>query len=98
MLVQRAASSLHIVVDKLPDRYPLTSAHGRAQAGRAERQEIRQEKRLNQEQLAELPGFSQQYVNGLEQGRHNPTVVSLYELATALGVSHIDLVSVEPEE
>jgi len=53
---------------------------------------IRQEKGLTQEQLAELSGFSQQYISGLEQGRRNPTVVSLYELATALGVSHIELV------
>jgi transcriptional regulator with XRE-family HTH domain len=49
---------------------------------------VRQEKGLTQEQLAELSGFSQQYISGLEQGRRNPTVVSLYELATALGVSH----------
>jgi transcriptional regulator with XRE-family HTH domain len=52
---------------------------------------IRQEKGLTQEQLAELSGFSQQYISGLEQGRRNPTIVSLYELATALGVSHMEL-------
>jgi predicted transcriptional regulator len=51
---------------------------------------IRQEKDLTQEQLAELSGFSQQYISGLEQGRRNPTVVTLYELATALGVSHME--------
>ena len=59
---------------------------------------IRQEKGLTQEQLAELSGFSQQYISGLEQGRRNPTVVSLYELATALGVSHTELVSPDGEE
>jgi transcriptional regulator with XRE-family HTH domain len=53
---------------------------------------IRQEKGLTQEQLADLSGFSQQYISGLEQGRRNPTVVSHYELATALGVSHMELV------
>ncbi|MEQ8328372.1 MAG: helix-turn-helix transcriptional regulator, partial [Parvibaculum sp.] len=42
-------------------------------------------------QFAEISGFSQQYISGLEQGRRNPTVVTLYELATALGVSHLDL-------
>jgi transcriptional regulator with XRE-family HTH domain len=52
---------------------------------------IRQEKGLTQEQLAELSGFSQQYISGLEQGRRNPTIVSIYELATSLGVSHIEL-------
>ena len=53
---------------------------------------IRQQKGLTQEQLAEISGFSQQYISGLEQGRRNPTIVSLYELAMALGVSHMDLV------
>jgi transcriptional regulator with XRE-family HTH domain len=53
---------------------------------------VRQEKGLTQEQLADLSGFSQQYISGLEQGRRSPTVVSLYELATALDVSHMELV------
>ena len=53
---------------------------------------IRQEKALTQEQLAERSGFSQQYISGLEQGRRNPTVVTLFELSQALGVSHVDLV------
>ena len=59
---------------------------------------IRQEKGLTQEQLAELSGFSQQYLSGLEQGRRNPTIVSLYELATALGVSHMELVRSAEDE
>jgi transcriptional regulator with XRE-family HTH domain len=59
---------------------------------------IRQGKGLTQEQLAELSGFSQQYLSGLEQGRRNPTIVSLYELATALGVSHMELVRPTEDE
>ena len=59
---------------------------------------IRQEKGLTQEQLAELAGFSQQYISGLEQGRRNPTIVSIYELATALGVSHMELVRSPADE
>jgi transcriptional regulator with XRE-family HTH domain len=53
---------------------------------------IRKERGLTQEQLAERSGLSQQYISGLEQGRRNPTIVTLYELATALGVSHVTLV------
>jgi transcriptional regulator with XRE-family HTH domain len=53
---------------------------------------IRQKKGLTQEQFADISGFSQQYVSGLENGRRNPTVVTLYELAMALGVSHMELV------
>jgi transcriptional regulator with XRE-family HTH domain len=59
---------------------------------------IRQEKGLTQEQLAEISRFSQQYISGLEQGRRNPTIVSLYELATALGVSHMELVRPTEED
>jgi len=53
---------------------------------------IRREKGLTQEQLAEKSGLSQQYLSGLEQGRRNPTIVTIHELAVALGVSHVDLV------
>jgi transcriptional regulator with XRE-family HTH domain len=52
-------------------------------AGRNVRR-VRQEKGLTQEQLSEVFGFSQQYISGLEQGRRNPTVVTVYELATGL--------------
>ena len=57
---------------------------------------IRREKGLTQEQMEERSGFSQQYISGLEQGQRNPTVVSLYELAQALRVSPLDLLSGEP--
>jgi len=52
---------------------------------------IRERKGLTQEQLSEVSGFSQQYISGLERGGRNPTVVTLYELARALGVSHLEL-------
>ena len=52
---------------------------------------IRLKKGLTQEDFAETSGFSQQYLSGLERGRRNPTIITLYELATALGVSHMDL-------
>ena len=53
---------------------------------------IRLKKGLTQEKFAEISGFSQQYISSLEQGRRNPTVVTLYELAMALEVSHVELV------
>ena len=52
---------------------------------------IRKSKNLTQEQLAEMSGFSQQYVSGLEKGQRNPTVVTVYELSLALGVNYIEL-------
>ncbi|RTL77539.1 MAG: XRE family transcriptional regulator [Bradyrhizobiaceae bacterium] len=52
---------------------------------------VRLAKGLTQEELAELSGFSQQYISGLESGRRNPTVITLYELAVALRVNYLDL-------
>lgn len=46
-----------------------------------------------QEELAERSGFSQQYISGLEQGRRNPTIVTLYEFSVTLGVSHLQLLT-----
>jgi transcriptional regulator with XRE-family HTH domain len=57
---------------------------------------IRQEKGLTQEQLAERSGFSQQYLSGLERGRRNPTIVTVYEVAQALGVRPADLLDETP--
>ena len=52
---------------------------------------IRQARGLTQEQVAELSGFSQQYISGLERGHRNPTVVTLFKLAQALGVAPVEL-------
>jgi transcriptional regulator with XRE-family HTH domain len=53
---------------------------------------IRKGRGMTQEQLAERSGLSQQYISDLERGKRNPTVVTLWELAQALGVSHVELV------
>ena len=53
---------------------------------------IRKERGLTQEELAERSGLTQQYLSDLERGKRNPTIVTLYELAQALGVSHVELV------
>jgi transcriptional regulator with XRE-family HTH domain len=52
---------------------------------------IRGEKGLTQEQVEERSGFSQQYLSGLERGKRNPTVVSIYELSRALDVDYLEL-------
>ena len=54
-------------------------------------------KGLTQDQLAERSGFTQYYISSLELGHRNPTLVSLYELAQALEVSHVDLVIPDSE-
>ena len=52
---------------------------------------IRKSKEMTQEQLAEISGFSQQYISGLEKGQRNPTVVPIYELSVALDVDYLEL-------
>lgn len=53
---------------------------------------LRKEKGLTQEDVEARSGFSQQYLSGLERGQRNPTIITLYELSQALGVSHLDLI------
>jgi transcriptional regulator with XRE-family HTH domain len=54
---------------------------------------LRQAQGLTQEQFAELSGFSQQYISDLERGRRNPTIVSLFEIATALSATPVELLA-----
>jgi transcriptional regulator with XRE-family HTH domain len=53
---------------------------------------LRREKGLTQEQVEERSGFSQWYISSLETGRRNPTIISLRELAEAIGVRVADLI------
>lgn len=58
---------------------------------------LRAAKGFTQERFAEQSGFTQQYVSGLERGRRNPTVISLFLLAHALGVTPVELVMPDEE-
>ena len=52
---------------------------------------VRVKKDLTQEEFADRSGFSQQYISDLERGLRNPTVVTLFELAQALGTTPVQL-------
>jgi transcriptional regulator with XRE-family HTH domain len=54
-------------------------------------------KGLTQEELSARTGLTQHYISVLENGRRNPTILTLHELAQALGVSHVDLVQPDDE-
>jgi transcriptional regulator with XRE-family HTH domain len=58
---------------------------------------LRRAKGLTQEQVAERSGFSRQHLSGLEYRRPNPTIVSVYELASALEVSYLQCLQVPHE-
>ncbi len=53
---------------------------------------LRQAAGLTQEEVAVRAGVSQQYISGLERGRRNPTVISLFVLARSLGAEPVDLI------
>jgi transcriptional regulator with XRE-family HTH domain len=57
---------------------------------------LRREKGLTQEEVEARSGFSQQYLSGLENGKRNPTVITLFELAQTLGVECVDLIKQPP--
>lgn len=53
---------------------------------------------LTQELFAEKSGFSQQYLSSLENGKRNPSIITLYEIATALDVAPAELLRpIRPE-
>lgn len=48
--------------------------------------QLRKAAGLSQAELAERMGVDRAYVSGLEQGRRNTTIVTLWHIAKALGV------------
>jgi transcriptional regulator with XRE-family HTH domain len=58
---------------------------------------LRREKGLTQEDVEARSGYSQQYLSGLERGKRNPSVITIYEIAQALGVNHVELVTPDKE-
>lgn len=59
---------------------------------------LRLERSLSQEELSFRSGFGRAYLSGLETGKRNPTVVTLWELAVVLDVTPADLVTPVPTE
>ena len=53
--------------------------------------QLRDERGLTQERLAELAGLERTYISQAEQGRRNTTVITLQKLAAALGVDVTEL-------
>lgn len=58
---------------------------------------IRLERGLTQEAVSERTGFTQGYISELENGRRNPTVVTLFEIGQILGVAPESLVAADDE-
>lgn len=48
--------------------------------------EVRRQKGISQEKLAELAGLHRTYVSSVERGKRNISIVNIEKLAEALGV------------
>ena len=48
--------------------------------------------------LKHVQGLANSTLSDPERGRRNPTVITLYELAKALGVSHVELVKFDAKD
>lgn len=54
---------------------------------------------LTQEALANICGFSQQYLSELENGKRNPTAITIYEISQALRVGvHLLMIDHQDDE
>lgn len=58
---------------------------------------LRREQGLTQEDVVARSGYSQQYLSGLERGKRNLSIITLFEIAQALGVNHVELVMPDEE-
>lgn len=55
--------------------------------------ELRVGEKLTQEQVAERAGLAREYVSGAENGRRNPALTTIYQLADALEVDPGELIA-----
>lgn len=54
--------------------------------------DIRKEKGLSQETLAEKAGLDRTYISMLERGKRQPTLETLFKLSEALGISPVSFI------
>ncbi len=54
--------------------------------------QVREDRNLSQERLAELAGLHRTYVSSVEQGHRNISIENIYKIANALGVSITELI------
>lgn len=55
--------------------------------------EVRKEKGITQENLADAIDVHRTYIGFIEQGRRNPTILNIYKITKALKISLNDLFS-----
>lgn len=61
-------------------------------------EEIRNQKKLKQEELAKTLGVSRQTISSLENGRYNPSIVLAYRIAKTFNMTIEDVFIFEDED
>lgn len=52
--------------------------------------QLRKETKISQEKLAELAGLDRTYINSVENGRRNISIINMEKICTALEISLAD--------
>ena len=52
--------------------------------------QLRKETKISQEKLAELAGLDRTYINSVENGRRNISIINIEKICTALEISLAD--------
>lgn len=76
----------------------LHSVKGRGGTLKNKLEEIRKQKGIKQEELADAMGVSRQTISSLENGRYNPSVILAIKLARYFGTNVEELFLYEEEE
>ena len=61
-------------------------------------EDIRKERRINQEELAEALEVSRQTISSLERGRYNPSIKLAFKIARYFGLGIEDIFIYEEDE
>ena len=71
--------------------------HGKEEALKNRLEELRKERGINQEQLAEVLEVSRQTIGSLENGRYNPSILLAFKISRYFGLPIEDIFIYEEE-
>lgn len=80
----------------MADHVPTGLRAWRRRAFGARVRQLREDRSLSQEGLAELAGLHRTYVGSIERGERNPSLDAIHALADGLGVRVGELFDTEP--
>ena len=60
--------------------------------------ELRKQKKLSQEEIAYSSGLDRSFISLLETGRQQPSLITIFQLAKALGISAGQLITAVEEK